>query len=1615
MSINSVSVDTTSTNISINPSLDLVSTSSQKVDIQNTEGTVTGHKKEYAIVGDSIYASVSQDEAPTWLTGLIDNVVTSSIAAGMTDYDLLVQDVLTAINSIDVAANSYVEQINITSIVDGIVASHLTTLNASVGATYATKVELSSVIATTETAIAIDISSLDVSLNNEITSQITNIQTAIAAADASLASDVTALTSAFASQNEEVSGNASAVQGLQTYVGLAHNGGLPDGTGVLSRLSIIERQTDGVILTLTGTYDVMSGTGPTLDIVNEALPYATWLAAESTIVGEEEWVRASHVGDVYIKYSVDANYNKVYLAAYKFIKTSVDDSSPYSTDSYGYTWAAVTDTDTQNAYMVALQAYDLADNKRRVFTETPFGPYNVGDLWTEGSSGDLKRCKTENLVIGSYNVEHWELASKYTDDSVVIALSTGLADGTVAINLDLATIDGTVNLSTYLADEVDSLVVVFSGTDHTEFDLDDPSTVKINDLYIETTTDTTGAVTIDVTNVWKCTNVTTELVTWEQINSNTNLVALADLTDGKRTIYGGETLPTASTANPFRDNDLFIPTLTFTDVIEYVENEIYRYSGDTWIKATRYDSIVSNLAGQIDGKVELYFGGNVPPFSDKVSSVSDAKGGDYWYCDTDGAYAQGNIYSYVETANSALFDYTWTLSSDISRSAFDLADGKRTVYSNAATDVPNTADENIQLSDLWIPSSTDVTYSSGKVYKCTNISTPVWEEVDYTNDAVVEGIQDGSIPLDPEIITVDSESTSLQDYVVAEADKRVHVYSNDTAPTDGNPTGVENNDIYLWNTTAVKVVAGSNVTYDIIYTYKYNATAGAGLKWENITTNSNISNLSDLADGKRTIYANQSDDVPAGEINDLWIPTTSGTAPAGVTADALYIPGEVYQYTTSWVLATKYTENLDGFVSVINPKIDTIKNQIDGEIVYYFSDSALPSTETAALNTIKSAYTTEPLREAANGNIAYFKDTKNGYWYGSTVNSWSLINDSSVLQALQVAEDAQGTADGKVSQFYAWGHPTIAPYDIVESAVTVALASSFRYWFKADGELYYKVSSTWTINPNVAEGDIVEVFDPLTLDSTMHSYNGTSWQQAGPTGIISKSSSITSLENDVTGENGHVAGAISNLKQENEAYADSEGARVENKFAYESTVNLNGAFYSSGFGLTTTGVTQPPGADGTQGNAFSSNFWINAGSLKFTNDNSTGSASPFTIDATGTTPQVSFNGVVNFSNVSGSTKPDANATNGMSSTERSQIFHSTDTTKIDGGNIKTGTVTADEIAAGSITASSLRIIGVDPILPESINAVEIGLSAADVNNQSISSGVTVIDGGAIRADELDIGDMNLSGVLDIALGGGNNGALSWGKTGGNDFSTQGMFFGVEAGDLKFNLGSPSSYIYFDGTTVQLVGTNSVAAVPNPITQYQSVGTHIIPMTSSNVGQTLTAKVLGGGGGGGSGGRLIGTSSGSNGEGFTGGTTTVKVYTAANVLRSSVTAVGGAGGIYWWGNDVGQVGSSAAYGGIFAGTGGGSGGNAYSAQGGAASGNGAGGGGAGDTYNNHSGGGGQAGAYATAAWTVVSNTDYIEITVGAKGNQGYNGLSNNDIVYPKYGGHGSSGAAEIEFT
>ena len=117
-----------------------------------------------------------------------------------------------------------------------------------------------------------------------------------------------------------------------------------------------------------------------------------------------EWttdeVKNNHLGDLY--YDLDTGY------AYRFmVQNGI------------YSWSRLADSDVTTALQNAAKAQDTADSKRRIFVTTPTPPYDVGDLWVQGSGGDIKRCQTAKTSSQSYAAADWILASKYTDDSAL--------------------------------------------------------------------------------------------------------------------------------------------------------------------------------------------------------------------------------------------------------------------------------------------------------------------------------------------------------------------------------------------------------------------------------------------------------------------------------------------------------------------------------------------------------------------------------------------------------------------------------------------------------------------------------------------------------------------------------------------------------------------------------------------------------------------------------------------------------------------------------------------------------------------------------------------------------------------------------------------------------------------------------------------------------------------------------------------------------------------------------------------------------------------------------------------------------------------------------------------
>ena len=88
-----------------------------------------------------------------------------------------------------------------------------------------------------------------------------------------------------------------------------------------------------------------------------------------------------------------------------------------------YSWARIKDTEVTKALADAANAQTTANAKKRIFITTPKPPYDIGDLWVQGSNGDIMRCQTTKIASQTYAEADWVKASKYTDDTAVTNLS----------------------------------------------------------------------------------------------------------------------------------------------------------------------------------------------------------------------------------------------------------------------------------------------------------------------------------------------------------------------------------------------------------------------------------------------------------------------------------------------------------------------------------------------------------------------------------------------------------------------------------------------------------------------------------------------------------------------------------------------------------------------------------------------------------------------------------------------------------------------------------------------------------------------------------------------------------------------------------------------------------------------------------------------------------------------------------------------------------------------------------------------------------------------------------------------------------------------------------------
>jgi len=264
--------------------------------------------------------------------------------------------------------------------------------------------------------------------------------------------------------------------------------------------------------------------------------------------------KASHVGDLW--------YNTTAKKSYLYTST--------------YAW--------QEVDGVPDSVYDQIDGKAQIFTAQPKPPYHVGDMYAQGTTGDILVCKTERLT-GSYSSNDWKKASKYTDDTNLNNFVTvTYAESMKSLE---ALIDTKITTWYY------SGVPTLSNLPASEWTTTELKTSHVGDLYYDKSTGYTYRFTYG-----------TEF-SWEHIVDKDLTEALAiansasDTADSKRRIFTSQPAPPYDNGDLwFRDQEIYICQISKSEDETYAEKD--------FIIATKYTD--DTLATQVGDNLEIVRG-----------------------------------------------------------------------------------------------------------------------------------------------------------------------------------------------------------------------------------------------------------------------------------------------------------------------------------------------------------------------------------------------------------------------------------------------------------------------------------------------------------------------------------------------------------------------------------------------------------------------------------------------------------------------------------------------------------------------------------------------------------------------------------------------------------------------------------------------------------------------------------------------------------------------------------------------------------------------------------------------------------------------------------------------
>ena len=289
---------------------------------------------------------------------------------------------------------------------------------------------------------------------------------------------------------------------------------------------------------------------------NSLEPTKTWIDTDMAAGNNNE--KEKHTGDLF--------YNVTSGKVFRYMRMN---KTPRAGVGYYWQWQELSDSEVSQALVVANDALALSKTKRRIFTSTPYTPYEVGDLWCGGANGDILRCKSARAS-GAFSTSDWELASKYTDNS---ALNTFKQTYAVDKANVIAQLDGKIETWFQASDPATSWTTTATKKNH------------VGDMWYNAGTRELKYYTKNGnTYEWKLVEDAKAIAAYEAASK------AQDTADGKRQVF------VATPKVPYDIGDLWVDG---TDLRRCITKKTatQAYNVNDWVVAVAYDNTKTTIDG----------------------------------------------------------------------------------------------------------------------------------------------------------------------------------------------------------------------------------------------------------------------------------------------------------------------------------------------------------------------------------------------------------------------------------------------------------------------------------------------------------------------------------------------------------------------------------------------------------------------------------------------------------------------------------------------------------------------------------------------------------------------------------------------------------------------------------------------------------------------------------------------------------------------------------------------------------------------------------------------------------------------------------------------------------